>query len=194
MPASPEDEIRAAVAGDPQALASVFERSMTPLVAFIRARLGPGLGARESASDLAQSVYREVLEDLNDFEYRGEPAFRGWLYQQAVRKIMDRGRYFRRARRDIDREVRPGGDDEAEALVQCYATLVTPSQVAGAREELERFEAAVAELPQPQRDAVTLSRLMGLGYPDIAALLDCTESAVRGLVARGLAALVAKLG
>ena len=56
-------------------------------------------------------------------------------------------------------------------------------------EELARFEAAVQELPDNQRDAVTMSRLMGLSYPQIAEQLGMTESAVRGLVARGLAAL-----
>jgi len=197
MASVPEDEIRAAVAGDPRALDSVFERSMTPLVAFIRARLGPGLAARESAMDLAQSVYREVIQDLGAFEYRGETAFRGWLFQQAVRKILDRNRYHHRARRDIAREVRqevPAGErTDARALVDCYATLGTPSRMVAAREELSRLEHAVASLPDKQRDAVTMSRLLNLDYPEIASLMGCTESAVRGLVARGLAALAARL-
>lgn len=193
MASVPEDDIRAAAAGDPKALDSVFERSMTPLVAFIRTRLGPGLGARESATDLAQSVYREVIQDLGVLEYRGETAFRGWLFQQAVRKILDKNRYHHRERRDIAREVRPGEEAGAEALLDCYATLGTPSRVVAAREELSRLEHAVASLPEKQRDAVSMSRLLNLDYPEIASLMGCTESAVRGLVARGLAAVAAKL-
>ena len=41
---------------------------------------------------------------------------------------------------------------------------------------------------------MTLSRLMGLEYAEVAGLLGCSESAVRGLVARGLATLATKLG
>jgi RNA polymerase sigma-70 factor (ECF subfamily) len=163
---------------------------MTPLVAFIRARLGPALAARESALDIAQSVYREVIQDFGALEYQGEASFRNWLFQHAVRKILDRNRYHHRARRDIAREFGPANDEQAAALVHCYATLGTPSRHAAAREELERFEQAVATLPEAQRDAVTMSRLMGLGYGEIASVMQCTESAVRGLVARGLAALV----
>ena len=40
-----------------------------------------------------------------------------------------------------------------------------------------------------QREAVALSRIVGLSYEEIAAQMECSESAVRGLVARGLARL-----
>ena len=62
-----------------------------------------------------------------------------------------------------------------------------------AKEELARFEAAVQQLPENQRDAVTMSRLMGLDYAQIAEQMGSSESAVRGLVARGLAALSMQL-
>lgn len=188
-----EEEIRAAATGDARALDSLFERCMTPLVCFIRARLGPAIAARESATDLAQSVFREVIQDFEALEYRGDTAFRGWLFQQAVRKILDRNRYYHRARRDVGREARASREDDFDALAGCYATLGTPSRHAAAREEVDRFERAVADLPEAQRDAVTMSRIMNLGYKEIAQVMGTSESAVRGLVARGLATLSAKL-
>ncbi len=188
------DQVRAAVAGDPRALNSVFERSMAPLVAFIRGKLGARLATRESATDLAQSVYREVIVDFDALDYRGEEEFRSWLFQQAVRKILDRNRFHRRERRDIARDVgQEARDDDLGALARCYATLATPSRHAAAREDVAKFEAAIAELPDAQRDAVTMSRLMGLGYPEIADVMESSESSVRGLVARGLATLSARL-
>ena len=72
---------------------------MPQLIAFLRVKVGRLIGARESVRDLAQSVCREVLEDMDDFEYAGDAAFRSWLFQQASRKILDRHRYLRRARR-----------------------------------------------------------------------------------------------
>lgn len=174
---------------------ALFARHLPPLVAFVRARAGRAVAARESAIDIAQSVCREVLQDMGKLEYRSDEAFRGWLFMQASRKILDRNRFLHRERRDVSREQERGPSDaEAESLLTAYATLGTPSRCASAREELARIEAAVETLPEAQRDAVAMSRLMGMGYADIAQLMNLSESAVRGLVARGLAAIAARLG
>lgn len=174
---------------------ALFARNLPPLVAFVRARAGRAVAARESAIDIAQSVCREVLQDIGNLEYRGEEAFRGWLFMQATRKILDRNRFLHRERRDVSREREPAPSEaEAESLLTCYATLGTPSRCASAREELARIESAVQALPEGQRDAVAMSRLMGMSTADIAKLMGLTDSAVRGLVARGLAAIAQKLG
>jgi RNA polymerase sigma-70 factor, ECF subfamily len=183
-------EIAAARRGEPAALTSLFQRNLPPLVAFIRARAGKAVAARESAADIAQSVFREVLQDANAIELQGEGAFRNWLYMQATRKVLDRAKFHGRERRDAGKEVAiPEAGPGADALLQCYATIASPSRHAAAREELGRFEQAVQALPANQRDAVTMSRLMGLSYAQIAEQMGMTEAAVRGHVARGLAAL-----
>lgn len=183
-------EIAAARRGEPAALDSLFARNLPPLVAFIRARSGKAIAARESAADIAQSVFREVLQDADRIELKGEGAFRNWLYMQATRKVLDRAKFHGRDRRDVAREVAiPEAGPGADALLDCYATIASPSRHAAAREELARFETAVQQLPDNQRDAVTMSRLMGLSYDQVAEQMGLTESAVRGLVARGLAAL-----
>lgn len=187
-------EIAAARRGDPRAVDSLFARNLPPLVAFIRSRAGKAIAARESAVDIAQSVFREVLQDVDQIQLQGEAAFKNWLFMQATRKVLDRAKFLQRERRDIAREVAmPEPGPAADALLACYASIATPSQHAVAREELARFEAAVQQLPEKQRDAVTMSRLMGLSYPQIAETMEMTESAVRGLVARGLAALSSEL-
>jgi RNA polymerase sigma-70 factor, ECF subfamily len=183
-------EIAAARRGEARAVDSLFARNMAPLVAFIRARAGRAITARESAVDIAQSVFREVLVDAEKIRLEGEGAFRNWLFMQATRKVLDRAKFHGRDRRDVSREVAiPEAGPAADALLACYATIASPSRHAVAREELARFETAVQQLPEAQRDAVTMSRLMGLEYAQIAEQMDTTESAVRGLVARGLAAL-----
>jgi RNA polymerase sigma-70 factor (ECF subfamily) len=187
-------EIAAARRGEPRALDSLFARNLPPLVAFIRARAGRAITARESAADIAQSVFREVLQDADRIQLEGEGAFRNWLFMQATRKVLDRAKFHGRERRDAGREIGiPEPGPAADALLACYATIATPSRHAVAREELTRFEQAVQQLPESQRDAVTMSRLMGLDYEQIAEQMQLTESAVRGLVARGLAALSSEL-
>ena len=191
MHESLHETLSAAATGDPVALNSLFGRHLPNLRAFIRMKAGRMVKAKESVNDLVQSVCREVLEDFDQFEYRGEAAFRQWLFLHATRKILERHRYHRAAKRDAAREAPPRDlpEDEATTLMRCYATFCTPSRRAAAREELHRIESAIAELPENQRDALALSRMMGLSYKDAAEQLDCTPAAVRGLVARGLARL-----
>ncbi|MBK8976197.1 MAG: sigma-70 family RNA polymerase sigma factor [Planctomycetes bacterium] len=187
-----KDDLRntifAARSGDRAAFDSLFARHLPALQAFLRCKVDGALAEKESIRDLAQSVCREVLQDLAEWEYRGEEAFRGWLFLQATRKIVDRYRYYKRARREASREEPLPADDDAE-LLQEYASLCTPSRHAEGSEQLARIESAMHRLPENQREAVLLSRLGGVPYADISRQLGTTESAVRGLVARGLARL-----
>lgn len=172
----------------------LFARNLPALVAYLRARVGGALAARESISDLAQSVCREVLEDQARLQFPNEESFRAYLFLQASRKVIDRYRYHKMAMRDPAREVDLPTEAEAQELLSSFAQLITPSHAAGAREELDRVEQAVHDLPDNQREAVLLSRIGGISYPEIARQMGTSESAVRSLVARGLARLAARLG
>ncbi|HEX5053827.1 MAG TPA: RNA polymerase sigma factor [Planctomycetota bacterium] len=188
-----ETRIQAAASGDRAAYDELFEQNLPALVAFLRAKVGGELAGRESVRDLAQSVCREVLRDLDSLAFGGEEQFRAYLFLQASRKVIDRYRYHKQEMRDPARvEALPEESDEA-SLLGTYASL-TPSRIAGAREELTRVEAALQLLPEAQRDAVLLSRIAGLSYQEIARQKNTTDAAVRGLVARGLARLAGLLG
>src|SRR5262249_17794885 len=117
-------EIAAARRGDAHALDSLFARNLPPLVAFIRARVGQSLGARESAVATAQSVFGEGIADADRVELEGEGAFRNWLFMEATRKVIDRARFHGRGRRDQGREVAmPEAVTAADALLACYAAI-----------------------------------------------------------------------
>jgi len=179
--------ISAAADGDAAAINVLFERNIPLLEAFIRMRAGKAIAMRESIRDIAQSVCREAVADLGRIEIRGEKEFRNWLFLEAGRKILKKGRFHRQERRDVGREEGAFDAEEAESLRAAYASFVTPSQCVDAREEVASVEAAIAGLPEDQRDAVTMTRLLGLTTAEAAKELGVTESAVRGLVARGLA-------
>lgn len=185
--------LAAARVGDRAAYDELFTRNLPALIAFLRAKVGGPLRERESVRDLAQSVCREVLRDLEGLDFRSEESFRSYLFLQGTRKVIDRFRYHTQERRDLAREQPLPLDEESAQVLGAYAGLASPSRTAGAKEELTRVEQAIQQLPEPQREVVLLSRIAGLSYAEIAHQKGTTESAVRGLVARGLARLAGLL-
>ena len=188
-----ETKVQAAAAGDRRAYDQLFEQNLPALIAFLRAKVGGELAERESVRDLAQSVCREVLRDIDRLDFRAEEQFRAYLFLQAARKVVDRYRYHKQEMRDPARLAPLPGETEEADVLGGFASL-TPSRALGAKEELSRVEQALQLLPEAQRDAVLLSRIAGLGYQEIARQKGITEAAVRGLVARGLARLAGLLG
>jgi RNA polymerase sigma factor (sigma-70 family) len=161
------------------------------LRAYVRLRLGRALRAREESEDIAQSVVREALEDLPRFE-GGSKGMRAWLLKRAENKIRDRGRFWKRDRRDGSREEGIAQDEE-RTLLDAYRSFVTPSRAASAREELALVERAFAELPEDHRRVILLSRVGGLSHAEVARELDRSEAATRTLLSRAMARLAVLL-
>lgn len=186
----------AAARGDQAALRELLERHLPELRAFVRLRAGPLVRARESSSDIVQSVCREVLEKGERFRFASESAFRQWLFTTALRKLVDRREHWLAAKRDAGREQPIGPESGAldeERLVAAYRRLSSPSGHAVAREEIERLEAAFDRLSEDHREVITLARILGLSHAQIAERMGRSEGATRMLLARALAELAAIL-
>lgn len=177
--------------GDGEPLQSLLLRHLPAVRAFIRLRSGAAVRAMESSGDLAQSVCREVLEELPDLRFETEAAFRRWLFTVALRKVMDRGRRAKVWRGVRPAPPRPGETGEASdaALGAFYSTQLSPSGVVSDREALERLESAFDALPDEQREAIILSRIAGLTQAEIGKQIGKSEDAVRKILSRALARL-----
>lgn len=177
--------------GDPAALEALLRSNLPGLRAFLRLRSGRLLRAKESVSDLVQSVCRELLQDLASAEVETEQAFRCWLYTSAHRKILDRRKYWEAEKRDAAREAPPAGApcEGEQSLLQSYAVLATPSRHAAASEEIARIEEAFERLPEEYREVISLARFVGLSSREIAARMGKSEEAVRQLLTRARARL-----
>ncbi len=165
----------------------LLEEHLPRLRAFIRLRANQAIRARESCSDLVQSVCREVLQEREKFVFQGEAAFRNWLYTAALRKIVARDRHWHAQRRDVGREQAAAtGDTEGGGLLDAYGTVSTPSMLVARKESEAAFEAAFDELSDEHKEIVTLAKLVGLSHAEIAAQLGKTEEACRQLLRRAL--------
>ena len=175
---------------DAAQLAAMLERHQRGLTAFVRLRMGPALAARESSSDIVQSVCREFLGAGDRFEYRSEDRMRGWLYTAALRKVLQKARHHRAAARSPRREVQAQDSDLSHAdLLSAYSSCVTPRRDASAREEVERFERAFVKLSEPHRDVISLVKIAGLPHAEVAAQLETTIEGSRALLRRALVRL-----
>ncbi|MFO0981706.1 MAG: sigma-70 family RNA polymerase sigma factor [Planctomycetota bacterium] len=175
--------IESAIGGDEQAIHALLTQHLAGLRAFLRLRMGPELRAKESASDLVQSVCLDLLRNMGRYQYRSDANFRRWLYLTAMRKVSNKVAYYRRERRDVAREA------DVESVGAAYGTLSTPSRGAMQREEVERLERVFDSLAPDHREVLTLSRLVGLSHREIAEIMGRSETATRSLLVRALAAL-----
>lgn len=184
-----------ALAGDQAARGELLQRHVARLRAFVRPRLGARMRARESSQDVVQSVLREALAGLDDFQAqeRGSEGFWHWLRRTAEHKLKSRGRFWARLRRNAARETAADPDDSAPLLTARAGAGDSPSGVASAREELQRLEQAFAALPPDWREVVVLVRLQGLSHAAAARRLGRTESATRTMLSRALARLATTL-
>jgi RNA polymerase sigma-70 factor (ECF subfamily) len=189
--------IQDASRGDQSALEGLLLQHLPALQAFVRLRMGEHLKARESCSDLVQSVCREVLQDLPTFEYRDEAGFRQWLYTRALNKIFNRARFYKAEKRDLAKEIRPRTTEDesgSAGILDVYKSFCSPSQAAVAHECMRQVEDAFARLPEDYREVITLARVVGLSHQQIAEQLNKSEGAVRVLLHRALARLSGLLG
>lgn len=197
VPAPDEQRLAAlverAASGDRLAIEELLSAHVARLRAYIRLRMGPRVRSKETSEDLVQSVCREALERLDDFEFRGEASFRNWLFRAAEHKVVDRGRFYSRDKRDSSRERSVQAAAEEVDTLRGLETLFTPSRDAAAHEELERLDLAFAGLPPDYQEVILLARVVGLPHAEIAERMNKSVSATWTLLSRALARLAREL-
>jgi RNA polymerase sigma-70 factor (ECF subfamily) len=168
--------------GGPSALHEQLVHHASALRAYLRLHLDPVLRARESCSDMVQSVFVECLAEADTFEFRHEAAFRKWLFQKALSKVIDRRRYWLASRRDPAHVAA----DHVDALPAASASVCG---LAIRNEDLALLEACFDELPDEYRRVIVAARLIGQPHAQIAAEMGRSVEAVGMLLNRALARL-----
>ncbi|MCA9321625.1 MAG: hypothetical protein KDB53_12870, partial [Planctomycetes bacterium] len=156
-----ETLISRARAGDAEAIDELLARHLPAVEALLRVRMGRRLRAKESLRDLAQSVMREAIVNLDRFRSGGDDGFRRWLLALVFRKIADRQEFWEAAKRDHRRDQNVDDESHARGLLEVWSGVMTPSRHAMAREELERLERSMGALSDDDRDLIVRARLLG---------------------------------
>ena len=172
----PDDAlVRAAAAGDRNALDALLTRHVDRLHAVCRRICGP-----DAAFDATQHALIAITRSITRFD--GRAAFTTWSHRIAVNAALDELRAARR------RAV-PASDQ-----LERRETAAPPGT--GPERVVDRLdlETALAALPDEFRTAVVLRDVADLEYAEIAATLDVPIGTVRSRIARGRAALAAALG
>lgn len=173
----PRELMTRAQAGDLDAFAQLYAAYRARLAAYAEKRL-PGHG-----DDIAQDVFVRALGNLNGWRNQGKDPL-AWLFTICGRACIDRTRsaHYRRVIAVED----PGSWLEAPARYGPEAVTM---------QELTRdaVSAALGDLTERQRQALTAFHMRGLTLVQIAVEMDCTVAAVKALMYKGRLAMARTL-
>jgi RNA polymerase sigma-70 factor (ECF subfamily) len=151
-------------------------------------QLDPRLRRRFDTSDLVQETLLKATENLEQFRGGTEAELVKWLEEILQNALADAIRRARAQKRDVARE-------EALAVVVNDSSIrlrnwlaspdSSPSQRAQREEQLLHVAAALAKLPEDQRDVIILRDSLDTPIRAIAEQLGRTEKAIAGLLLRG---------
>ena len=151
---------------------------LVPRILAYAARL---LADRAEAEDVAQEAMLRLWRVAPEWR-QGEAKVTTWLYRVTTNLCTDRLR-VRQRRKVLPMDTASDVEDSAPAA---DTVLMEADRMAA-------LNAALAALPDRQREAVVLRHIEGFTNTEIAAVMDIGVEAVESLIARGKRALAAIL-
>ncbi|MEO1619091.1 MAG: sigma-70 family RNA polymerase sigma factor [Planctomycetota bacterium] len=181
----------ASKAGDNEALGRLLEQYRGYLLMLAHRQLSDQLRRRVDPFDIVQVTFLEAKRDLDAFRGKSPAEFAGWLRGMLKNNVATAvTRHVMTQKRSVHREVSAdaGGNDSAGApwIAQMPGSTTSPSGIAIKAEAAIALLEALHELPENQAEAIRLRYMEGLPLAEIVERMGKTDTAVAGLLKRGL--------
>lgn len=164
--------VEAAKDGDHEALATLYEFYFPRVYRYVAARIP----VSEDAEDVTEEVFVRILANLEKFAWRGLP-FGAWVFRIARNEVVSHARKqkVRANTTPLDEAIPDAGQDHT-ARVESGMLL-------------EAIRMAAAQLPEAQREVLSLRFGAGLSVAETAATLNKSENNVKVLQHKAVARL-----
>ncbi len=169
--------------GDGASYALLLEKHRTPAVHFLYRMVQDYAVAEELAQEVFLRVYRSRAS------YEPTAKFTTWMFRIATHLALN---WLRDGRNERGQERL---DDSSEGSPNLQVSDHKPSieQSLVHEAKMREIRDAIASLPEKQRAAVLMHKYQEMEYSQIAAVLQCSESAIKSLLFRAYETLRARL-
>jgi RNA polymerase sigma-70 factor (ECF subfamily) len=169
--------------GDGASYSTLIEKHRSPVVHFVY-RMVQDYAVSE---ELAQEVFLRVYRSRESYEPTAK--FTTWLFRIATHLALN---WIRDGRNERGQE-RIDDDSEGARNLQVPDKRPSIEQSLVYETKLAEVRRAIAGLPEKQRAAVLMHKYQEMEYSQIAAVLGCSESAVKSLLFRAYETLRERL-
>lgn len=169
--------------GDTESFTLLLERHRSPVIHFLYRMVQN----QSVAEELAQEVFLRVYRSRANYEPTAK--FTTWLFRIASHLALNwiRDRRHERSQDSLDEETPDGmARQVTDRGISAEQSMVRESKF----EEIRR---AIHSLPEKQKAAVLMHKYEEMEYSQIAAVLECSESAVKSLLFRAYETLRSRL-
>ncbi|OYP31046.1 sigma-70 family RNA polymerase sigma factor [Rhodopirellula sp. MGV] len=178
--------------GDNSAFGQLLEQYRGYLIMLAHRHLSDQLRRRVDPIDIVQVTFLEAKRDLASFRGESPAEFAAWLRGMLKNNVATAvTRHVMTQKRSVRREVAadvPGGNDSAGApwITQLPGSTTSPSGIAIKAETALALVEALHQLPETQAEAIRLRYMEGLPLALIVERMGKSDTAVAGLLKRGL--------
>ena len=178
--------------GNNEALGRLLEQYRGFLLMLAHRYLSERLRRRIDPADIVQLTYLEAKRDLPSFRGETPAEFAGWLRGMLKNNVATAvTRHVTTQKRSVRREIDPapkgaGQDSMGGWIQQLPGSTTSPSGVAIREEAVMALLEALHQLPETQAEAIRLRYMEGLPLAEIVERMGKSDTAVAGLLKRGL--------
>lgn len=169
--------------GDAASFGALLDRHRGPVIHFLFRMVQDHAVAEELAQEVFLRVYRSRAT------YEPTAKFTTWLFRITTHLALNwiRDQKNRRGLESLDRELPDG------VVKQVFDRRPSIEQRLVHDAKLDEIRRAILNLPVKQRAAVLMHKYEEMEYSQIAAALNCSESAIKSLLFRAYETLRARL-